>query len=85
MERSVFRRDVNTNNNWTFELRISGEWTPIFEIVGFQARKKFDSQAHNNASFDRLPFSIAVCNLGPQNCLVDGTEGDYDRNKNDQA
>ena len=27
-ERTVFRKDVNTNNNWTFELGNSGESTP---------------------------------------------------------
>ena len=39
-ERTVFRKDVNTNNNWTFESGNSGESTPTFVIVGFQARKK---------------------------------------------
>ena len=37
MERTVFRKDVNTNNNWNFDLGNSGESTPIFVIVGFQA------------------------------------------------
>ena len=39
-ERTVFRKDVNTNNTWTFELGNSGESTPIFVIVGFRARNK---------------------------------------------
>ena len=39
-ERVVFRKDVNTNNNWTFELGNSGESSPTFVIVGFQARNK---------------------------------------------
>ena len=34
-ERTVFRKDVNTNNNWKFELGDSGESLPIFVIVGF--------------------------------------------------
>ena len=38
IERVVFRKDVNTNNNWTFELGNSGESTPTFIIVGFQTR-----------------------------------------------
>ena len=42
-ERVVFRKDVNTNNNWTFELGNSGESTPSFIKVGFQARSKTDS------------------------------------------
>ena len=40
IERVVFRKDVNTNNKWTFELGNSGESTPTFVIVGFQARNK---------------------------------------------
>ena len=39
-ERTVFRKDVNTNNNWAFELGTSGISTPTFVIVGFQARNK---------------------------------------------
>ena len=38
IERTVFRKDVNTNNNWTFELGNSGESTPTYVIIGFQAR-----------------------------------------------
>ena len=32
-ERVVFRKDVNTNISWTFELGNSGESTPTFVIV----------------------------------------------------
>ena len=65
-ERTVFRKDVNNNNNWTFELGNSGESTPTFVLVGFQARKKIDSQTHNNATFDRLSVSNVVCKLGSE-------------------
>ena len=68
IERVVFRKDVNTNNNWTFELGNSNnESCPIFVIVGFQARNKIDSQIHNNATFDKLPISNAVCKIGSKN------------------
>ena len=40
MKGNVFRKDVNTNNNWTFDLRNSRESTPTFRICGFQVRKK---------------------------------------------
>ena len=40
IERTVFRKDVNTNKKWTFELGNSGESTPTYVVVGFQARKK---------------------------------------------
>ena len=83
--RVVFRKDVNTNNNWTFELGNSGESTPTFVIVGFQARNQNDSQSHNNATFDKLPISNAVCKIGSEKYPDDGIECDYDRDKDDQA
>ena len=85
LERVVFRKDVNTNNNWTFELGTSGISIPNFVIVGFQARNKIDSQTHNNATFDRLPISKAVCKIGSEKYPDDGIECDYDRDKYDQA
>ena len=60
MKRIVFKKGLNTNSNWTFDLGNSGESTPTFVIVGFQARNKIDSQTHDNAKFDRLPISKAV-------------------------
>ena len=84
MER-IFRKDVNTNNNWTFELGNSGESTSTFVIVAFQARNKIDSQTHDNAMFDRLPVSNAVCKIGSEKNPDDGIECDYDRDKYDQA
>ena len=84
-ERSVFRNDVNANNNWTFELGNSGESTPTFVIVGFQARDKIDSQTHDNATFDRLSVSNAVCKIGSEKYPDDGIECDYDRDKYDHA
>ena len=56
MERIVFRKDVNTNNNWTFDFGKSGESTPTFVIVGFQARNRIDSHTHDIAKFDRSPI-----------------------------
>ena len=82
----VFRKDVNTNNNWKFELGNSNnESCPIFVFVGFQARNKIDSQIHNNATFDQLPISNAVCKIGSEKYPDDGIECDYDRDKYDQA
>ena len=88
-KRTVFRKDVNTNNSWTFELGNSGgeaaQSTPTFVIVGFQARKKLDSQTHDNAVFDRLPISNAVCKIGSEKYPDDGIECDYHRDKYDQV
>ena len=79
MERIVFRKDVNTNNNWTSDLGNSGESTPTFLIVGFQARNIIDSQTHDNAKFDRLPISNAVLKIGSEKYPVERIECDYDR------
>ena len=78
-ERTSFWKDVNTNNNWTFELSQSGESTPTFILVCFQARNKSDSQIHDNGLFDRLPISYAVCKIGSENCPDNGINCDYDR------
>ena len=71
MERIVFRKDETINNNWTFNLRNRGESTSTFVIVGFRARKKIDSQTHDNATFDRLSISNDVCKIGSERYLVD--------------
>ena len=92
-ERIIFRKDVNTNSNWTFELGSAGggsygeaaQSCPTFVIVGFQARNKIDSQVHDNSVFDRLPISNAVCKIGSEKYPDDGIECDYDRDKYDQA
>ena len=70
MELIVFRKDVNTNNNWTFKLRNAGESTPTFVIVGLQAENKVDSQTQNKATIDRLPISNAFCEIGSENILL---------------
>ena len=56
-----------------------------FIIVGFQARNKIDSQIHDNAVFDQIPISNAVCKIGSEKYPDDGIECDYDRDKYDQA
>ena len=85
MERIVFRKDVNLIKNWTFDLGKNGESTPTTVTVGFQARKKIDSQTHDNAIFDRLPISNAVCKIGSDKNPVDGIECDYKRDNYTEA
>ena len=63
----------------------SGESTPTFEIVGFQARDKRDSQTHDNAIFDRLLISNADCKIGSEKYHVDGIECNYDRDNYREA
>ena len=88
-KRTFFRKDVNTNNNWTFELGNSGgeaaQSTPTWVFVGFQARNKIDSQTLDNATFDRLLIPNAVCKIRSEKYSDDGKECDYDRDKHDQT
>ena len=79
MERTVFTKDENTNNTWTFELGSYGKSPPTFVIVGFQDRNKIDSQTHDKEISDRLPISNAVCNMGSGKYPDDGIECFYDR------
>ena len=45
VERSVFMKEVNTQNLWSFELGTQeGVNVPIWTIVGFQQRERQDSQ-----------------------------------------
>ena len=60
IERTVHRKDVNTDIKWTFEIGNSVESTPTFVIVGLEARYKIDSQTHNNSTFDTMSLSNAV-------------------------
>ena len=50
-QRFVFRKDVNTNNKWTFELENAGDSNPSFVIVGFEARSKTDSHLKHLIDF----------------------------------
>ena len=64
---------------------MSGKSTQTFVIVGFQASEKNDSQTHDNAVFDPLPISNAVCKIGSEKHPVDGIECDYDRDNYREA
>ena len=80
-ERTVFRKVVNNNNILTVAIGNSGESTSPFIIVGFQARKKIDSQTHDTVVFDQNSISNAVCKIGSEKYPDDGVECDYDRDK----
>ena len=60
-ERSVFMKEMNTQNLWTFELVTPGINVPIWMIVGFQKRERQDSQNLNKDTFYMPPVTIAQC------------------------
>ena len=60
VERSVFMKEVNTHNLWSFELGIGqGINIPIWILVGFQERALQDNQMLNNDTFYRPPVISA--------------------------
>ena len=62
VERSVFMKEVNTQNLWSFELATHENMNvPIWNIVGFQQRDRQDSQNLANDTFCRLPTTSAQC------------------------
>ena len=79
IERSVYRKDVNTNNNWTFELGQSAAMSPNWIIVAFMNTQKFDNQERDNSIFDRLPIVYCVCKIGSEIFPENGINCNYDR------
>ena len=74
-ERSVFMKEVNTQNFWTFELGTQeGVNVPIWVFVAFQQHDRQHDQTMNNDTFYRLPVSSAQCIIGtekyPDNAIL---------------
>ena len=66
-ERSVFMKEVNTQNFWTFELGTQeGINVPIWIIVGFQQMDRQNDQNLNNDTFVRLPVISTQCIIGTE-------------------
>ena len=67
VERSVFIKQVNTQNLWRFELGTrEGVNVPIWIIVGFQQRERQDSRNLANDTFYRPPVTSAQCIIGTE-------------------
>ena len=64
-EGSVFLKEVNTQNFWTFELRTQeGIYVPIWVFVVFQQLDRQNDQNINNDTFVRLPVISAQVVIG---------------------
>ena len=69
-ERSVFMKEVNTQNFWTFELGTQeGINIPTFIFVAFQQNDRQHDQNLNNDSFVRLPVISAQVVIGTERYL----------------
>ena len=83
VERSVFMKEVNNQNLWTFELGSQENMSvPIWITIGFQQQDRQDSQNLNNYTFCRLPIVSAQCVIGTEKypdaaILLNYDEDDY--------
>ena len=65
VERSLFMKEVNTQNLWSFELGTQeGINVPIWIIKGFQQSDRQHDQNLNNDTFYRPPVTSAQCIIG---------------------
>ena len=81
-ERSVFMKEVNTQNFWTFELGIQeGINIPTWIFVAFQQNDRQHDQNLNNDTFVRLPVISAQVVIGtkryPDSSILLNYDDDY--------
>ena len=80
-ERSVFMKEVNTQNYWSFELGTQeGINVPTWIIVRFQQRDRQDTQNLNNDTFYRPPVSSCQCITGTERYPDNSILINYDDN-----
>ena len=78
-ERSVFMKEVNTQNFWTFELGTQeGINIPIWVFVAFQQNDRQHDQNLNNNTFVRLPVISAQVIIGTERYPDSGILLNYD-------
>ena len=83
IERSVFMKEVNTQNLWTFELGTQeGINAPIWIFVAFQQNDRQNDQNLNNDTFYRPLVSSAQCIIGTEkypdtSILLNYNDDDY--------
>ena len=79
IERSVFMKEVNTQNLWNFELGTQeGITVPIWIIVGFQQSDRQNSQNEKNDRFYRPSVTSAQCIIGAEKYPDSGILLNYD-------
>ena len=78
-ERSVFMKEVNTQNFWTFELGTQeGINIPTWVFVAFQQNDRQHDQNLNNHTFVRLPVISAQVVIGTERYPDSGILLNYD-------
>ena len=78
-ERSVFMKEVNTQNYWIFEFgEQEGINIPTWIFVGFQQNDRQHDQNLNNDTLVRLPVISAQVVIGPERYPDSGISLNYD-------
>ena len=78
-ERSVFMKEVNTQNVWTFELGTQeGVSIPTWIFIAFQQNDRQHDQNLNNDTFVRLPVISAQVVIGTERYLDSAILLNYD-------
>ena len=79
IERSVFMKEVNTQNVWSVELGTQdGINVPIWIIIGFQQQDRQNSQNENNDTFYWPSVTSAQCMIGTEKYSDSGILLNYD-------
>ena len=79
MERTVFTKEVCTQNLWTFELGTQdGINVRLCIIIGFHQRERQDLRNSNNDTFYRPPVTSAQCINGTEKYTDSGILLNYD-------
>ena len=85
-ERSVFMKEVNTQNVWTFELGTQeGVSIPTWIFIAFQQNDRQHDQNLNNDTFVRLPVISAQVVIGTERYPDSGILLNYDDDNYSQA
>ena len=85
-ERSVFMKEVNTQNLWTFELGTQeGINIPIWIFVAFQQNDRQNDQNLNNDTFYRPLVTSAQCIIGTEKYPDSGILLNYNNDNSSQG
>ena len=77
-DRSVFMKEVNTQNLWTFELGTQeGINVPILIFIAFQQNDRQENQVLNNDTFYIPLVTSAQCTIGTEKYPDSGTLLNY--------
>ena len=82
VEKSSFRKVVNSNRRWTFELGSASNQTLLWVIIEFVDKIIFNSETHD---FSFVPLPITEASRGSENYPQYSINCDFDGNNYHEA